>query len=214
MTLKTSLEVVMKTNYSRLVYILRKGKFIMLAIGIAIVIFNVTNTSVVSTIVSSCWIVITVLASIFNRRIWKSKRVLKFMQNNTNIYCPYIAGRWSGTLIRDGINHDFVLEIKQTYTSISCSTYSHHSNSNSWSADILFDEQKKKYLLVYLWQGKTTKSPSGKEDPTNYFYGTTMLEINDDCDKLTGSYYTDRNPTQTKGEIYLIERQENLKNVF
>lgn len=204
----------MRTNAKRLIYILEKCKFLMLVIGAIIVFFNITNMNILSSVITAFWVLLTFLCNWFNVSVWKNKRLLNIAKSDKKIYCPNIAGRWEGHLIRDGIEHDFVIEIKQTYTTVACSTYSNHSNSNSWCADILYDEQKEKYLLVYLWQGKSTRNPAGEEKPSNYFYGTTILEIDDECNRLMGNYYTDREPDQTKGEINLIRRQEKLENAF
>ncbi len=204
----------MRTNDKRLIYILGKCKFLMLGIGVIIVLFNINDMSAVSSVITAIWVLLTFLCNWFNVSIWKNKMILNTAKRNKNIYCPNIAGRWEGHLIRDGKEHDFVIEIKQTYTTVCCSTYSNHSNSNSWCADILYDEQKERYLLVYLWQGKSTRNPAGEAKPSNYFYGTTILEINDECNRLVGNYYTDREPDQTKGEINVTYRQEKLKNSF
>ena len=204
----------MRTNAKRLIYILGNCKYLMLGTGVLLVFFNITNMKTLSSVITAIWVLLTFLCNWFNTSIWKNEKIIKVTKGNKKIYCPKISGRWEGHLTRDGKEHDFVIEIKQTYTTVSCSTYSNHSNSNSWCADILYDEQKERYLLVYLWQGKSTRNPAGEEEPSNYFYGTTILEINDECNKLTGDYYTDREPDQTKGKINLIYRQEKLENAF
>ena len=76
---------------------------------------------------------------------------------NKELYCPKICGRWEGFLKRDGKDHKFVIEIKQTYTNISCITYSAHGHSKSLCAELLYDQQNDCYSLVYLWEGKISK---------------------------------------------------------
>ena len=179
-----------------------------------IIILSVTDINWASTLISVVWIFISILWWAFDNYLWKVKWINKALSLNKELYCPKISGRWEGALNRDGKDHKFVIEIKQTYTNISCTTYSTHGHSKSLCAELLYDQQNDSYSLVYLWEGKTSKSPDGQDEPSNYFKGTTILTISDDCKSLIGSYFTDRRPKQTRGTISLDNRQDVLKNAF
>lgn len=204
----------MQSNANRLRIILKNTKILLPISAILIIAFNLEDISWLSSIVSGIWFVIIIIWWLFDKYLWKMECINKGLRLSKKIYCPIITGRWKGTLTRDGKDHDFVIEIKQTYTTISCSTYSLHSFSQSLCAELLYDQQNDIYSLVFLWQGKTLVNPDGETDPTNNFNGTTILRISDDCKEMTGNYFTDRSPKQTEGTIKLSKCQETLKNAF
>lgn len=204
----------MQSNINRLRIILKKTKIILLILGALIIVLNIRDINWLSSFVSGIWIVITITWWVFDNFFWKNKWINNKLKLFKNLYCPVIGGRWKGTLTRDGQEHDFVIEIKQTYTTISCVTYSLHSYSKSLCAELLYDQQNNFYSFVYLWEGKTSKKTDGNDESSNYFNGTTILKINDDCKTMFGNYFTDRSPNQTKGTISLICRQDQLKNAF
>ena len=119
---------------------------------------------------------------------------------------PNLNGRWVGTIDRDGPDskHEFVLEVFQTLTTLSCTTYTNSGGSSSSVAMITNSEDGQQSFLVYVWlggtDGKVKKSKSG------LFYGTTSLKLsgfdeNSRC--LNGEYWTNRTPYQTKGTLKL-----------
>lgn len=194
------------------------SKFALYVFGIALLILNlilkgidVLNFNTVSLAISVITIVISFLWHMFERTWWKKPIFQKFLPDD--LKTPVIEGRWEGHLTREGQMHPFVIEIKQTYTSVSCSTYSRHSYSNCICAEILYDPNYKSYQLIYYWNGKTENT--GTTNTTSAtFYGFTVLKINTAYDELSGNYFTDRQPEQTLGKLYFNARQETLKNSF
>lgn len=204
----------MQSNMNRLRNVLKKSKILLIISGVLIVIFKIINYDDVSTFIGIFWLIIGFLWWWFDTYLWRNKYINKALKLSSNFYCPMIAGRWKGTLTRDNKKHDFFIEIKQTYTTISCEAYSNHSYSKSLCSELLYDEQNKRYSFVFLWQGKTSVNPDGTHNPSNDFNGTTILTISENCDMLQGIYFTNRSPVQTKGELIFKERQDELKYSF
>ena len=205
---------IVQSNMNRLRNVLKKTKVLLILSGVLVIVLKTLNYNSLTTVIGCFWPIIVFFWWLFDTHLWKTKYINKILKNFTVFYCPSIAGRWTGKLIRDGVSHDFVVEIKQTYTSISCEAYSKHSYSKSLCSELLYDEQNHRYSFVFLWQGKTSVNPDGTHNPTNDFNGTTILIISENCDKLQGSYFTNRSPKQTKGDIILDVRQDKLKNEF
>lgn len=204
----------MQSNMNRLRNVLKKSKVLLIFSGVLIVVLNIINYDSVSTFIGILWPIIGFLWWLFDTQLWKSKYVNRVLKLSSSFYCPNISGRWTGTLTRDNRDHEFVIEIKQTYTSISCEAYSNHGYSKSLCSELLYDEQNDRYSFVFLWQGKTSVNTDGTPNPSNYFNGTTILTISENCDKIEGSYFTNRSPKQTKGDIVLNNRQKELKYAF
>lgn len=179
-----------------------------------LVLKKTLNLDMVSTVVGIISLAFGLGLTLVNRVLWKRK-IMKFPLLE-DYWTPVLEGRWKGTLARDNMLHDFVLEIRQSFTSISCVTYSTHSSSSAYAAEILYDEQLKVYKLIYYWQAKTTAVQSNTGD-TNVFDGFTVLDIIVEAGcvtKLKGTYFTDRQPKQTKGTLNLTFEQKTLKNSF
>lgn len=177
------------------------------------------NYELISQIIGYVSVVLGFLLKQIEKRLWKGR----IMQNGfvDDFKTPVVEGRWEGVLTRNGppdsgIEHRFVIEITQSFTAVSCVTYSKHGFSESLAAEILYDEDRKRYKLIYYWQGKTTNVQPGTGD-TNRFDGFTVLNVveNSNGEKLLkGEYFTNRQPQQTKGEIMVKFVQKRLKNTF
>ena len=119
---------------------------------------------------------------------------------------PNIRGRWKGTILINGLNEsqDFFLEIHQTMTKMQVYTFSDQGKSKSESqfATITADELGKKFALNYMWQAEAAAIPE-KNLPAAIFHGFTMLNIYENPKQLSGTYFTNRLPQQTKGELKL-----------
>lgn len=205
----------MQSNANKLRTLLRQVKWIQWPLGIALIVFPKFNDyNTISTIIGIISIIFTFLWFLFDRFLWKNKTLNSNLKLSKTLYTPVIEGRWEGTLTRNGKKHKFVIEIKQSFTTISCETYSRHGYSASECAELLYDTQNDTYRLVFLWKGKTTNTEVDGADSTNYFYGTTILNINSQCNQLDGDYFTDRQPNQTRGKINLTFRQKELNNSF
>ena len=192
--------------------------YLLWGFGIALLILNNVFKSIdfdlISNLVGAISLVAGGILLLIEKVLWKTKIMnLPFLEN---YWTPIIEGRWVGYLTRDNQQHEFVIEIKQSFTSISCITYSNHSSSSAITTEILYNDQLKNYQLVYYWRGKTTTVQKGTGD-RNEFNGFTALNIqiqNNKAIKLTGDYFTDRQPKQTRGTINLKFQQKELKNSF
>lgn len=181
---------------------------------VTLVLKKALDYDVLSEIISVISIVLGGSLALVERVLWKT-RIMK-LPLLENYWTPVLEGRWKGTLVRDNVPHDFVIEIKQSFTSISCITYSKHSSSSAYAAEILYNDQLKNYKLVYYWHGGTTTVQENTGD-SNTFEGFTVLDIiieSGNVTKLTGSYFTNRQPKQTKGTLNLEFGQKELKNSF
>ena len=179
-----------------------------------LVLKKTLNFDMVSEVVGIISVAFGLSLTLVEKVLWKTK-IMKFPLWE-DYWTPVLEGRWKGTLTRDGEPHDFVIEIRQSFTAVSCVTYSTHSSSSAYAAEILYDEQLKSYKLIYYWQAKTTAVQANTGD-TNIFNGFTVLDIiveSGSVTKLKGAYFTDRQPQQTKGTLNLTFEQKPLKNSF
>lgn len=172
---------------------------------------KIIDYNVISSIVSTLSIIIAFIWREFERKWWKNMRIQKLLPERFKT--PVIGGRWKGTLIRNNKEHPFILEITQTFTSISCSTYSQHSHSKSIFAEILYDSCRNTYQLLYYWNGSTENTGDITMESVN-FNGVTILDVNIFRNELSGSYFTNRQPKQTHGKLYFSSRQNECKNSF
>lgn len=178
---------------------------------------NTTNSAVefdvFSNIISIISFFLPILWQVFDKWLWKIEKI-NHMLLLTKYSTPIIEGRWKGKLYRGTEVRDFVIEIRQTFTQVYCKTFSPTSFSRSKIADFLFNtEQDCIEYLFFLWEGKTTNTNDGSES-TNLFYGTTLLQINEELRQLNGEYFTNRQPAQTKGTINLSFVSKKLYNSF
>lgn len=174
----------------------------------------VIEYSTIPTIINVLSFILVSLIKQFDKKLWKYKYINKYLPEK--FWTPIIEGRWEGTLNRNREDHKFVIEIVQSFTSVSCRAYSRHSSSASIISEMIYNEQLKTYQLVFYWKGQTSNTQEGTGD-TNRFDGFTVLDIvlsDKEAVKLVGSYFTDRQPHQTKGKIDLHFRQKELKNSF
>ena len=194
-------------------------KIALWGIGLILLVVNtVLKKTIDFNIVSMLIGVFTIIFNLFliflDRVLWRTK-IMRFPLLE-NYWTPIIEGRWKGILIRDGEPHDFVIEITQSFTSVSCITYSKHSSSSGIATEILYNKQLKKYQLIYYWRGKT-KNVQPNTGDTNTFDGFTVLDIQIKSGKalsMTGEYFTNRQPNQTRGTIDIKFEQKELKKNF
>lgn len=141
---------------------------------------------------------------------WKPLRLWGWLSN-----VPDLAGRWEGTVCRhkNDTPHSFVIEISQTFNSISYRSFSSHSRGESITASIFSDETGQVFQIVSTWRCTTRK----REDPTSEdtFHGTSIWNISFESGKkvIEDSYFTGREP-QTKGVLYLEWKSRQLRNRF
>lgn len=172
------------------------------------------NLDLVSKIIGITSIIVGICLFVIEKNLWKTE-IMNFPLFE-NYWTPVLEGRWEGKFTRDKIDHPFVIEIKQSFNSISCITYSKNSSSTAYAAELLFNEQANTYQLIYYWQAKTKNSQQGTGD-TNIFNGFTVLDViieSKTVTRLEGLYFTDRQPNQTRGTLCFSKRQKVLKNSF
>ncbi|HMK25734.1 MAG TPA: hypothetical protein VK483_06860 [Chitinophagaceae bacterium] len=130
---------------------------------------------------------------------------------------PDLRGRWEGILENaDGsAPQKFVIEIKQTLTSIRVHSFSSIANSKSILTEIASDGHEEHFMIGYLWQGEIGSSLKEMHQG-EVFQGYTMLNLdeNETPRSLQGSYFTNRKGMQTRGGIQLKWVSYNLKKKF
>lgn len=203
-------------NYWKLKLVLNNLiKIILWVFGIFVFILNLLSIwfdfSTISTLISMLSVLIVLIWTWFEKKGWKKAYINSHLPED--FWTPVIEGRWEGILTRDGMEHKFVVEIKQTFTSISCRTFSRHSHSSSIAAEILYNDNPSSHQFIYYWIGRT-QNTGNKTSSTNSFNGFTILDINVSKNELVGTYFTDRQPKQTQGKLKLSFTQKELNNSF
>lgn len=198
-------------------------KILLWGFGLGLLLFSFLLRGLSFNIVSGAIGIVLFLfglaVKVFENHLWKKVFFQKSFYNNIFLkeyWTPVLEGRWKGTLIRDGSSHGFILEITQSYSFISCITYSKNSSSSAKAAEILFDEHNNIYKLVYYWEGKT-RTVQKEEGAFSMFEGFTVLNIITEAEKvkkLEGEYFTNRQPKQTRGTLELNYEQLELKQSF
>ena len=117
-----------------------------------------------------------------------------------------MRGRWEGVLENaDGSQpQKFVIEVKQTLTSIRVHSFSAIANSKSILTEIASDGHEEHFMIGYLWQGEIGSSLKEMHQG-EVFQGYTMLNLDEHetPKSLQGSYFTNRKGMQTRGVIKL-----------
>lgn len=129
---------------------------------------------------------------------------------------PDLRGRWEGSIDRKDERgpHKFVLEIRQTYTTLRCDTYSSRSSSHSLTGTILSDPQEEQFTLVYNWIVDAGKLDHEDCEP-GLFPGTSILSFTGGKKQvLKGRYFTDRPKQQTRGDLKLTRTGYTLYSSF
>jgi len=147
--------------------------------------------------------------------LWHTK-FFQSIRKSLNIP-PDLRGRWEGTLENaDGSQpQKFVIEVKQTLTSIRVHSFSSIANSKSILTEIASDSHEEHFMVGYLWQGEISTSMKDMHQG-EIFHGYTMLHLNEhELPRiLEGSYFTNRKGMQTRGGMQLIWVDHNLKKRF
>lgn len=136
--------------------------------------------------------------------MWHTK-LFQSIRKSLNIP-PDLRGRWEGVLENaDGSQpQKFVIEVKQTLTSIRVHSFSAIANSKSILTEIASDNHEERFMIGYLWQGEIGSSLKEMHQG-EVFQGYTMLNLDEHESPRTlqGSYFTNRKGMQTRGIIKL-----------
>jgi hypothetical protein len=128
---------------------------------------------------------------------------------------PDLRGRWEGIVCRhkDDIPHPFVIEISQTYGSLTYRTFSTHSKGESITSAIFADETGQVFKVISTWRVTTRKINDRTEEDT--FYGTSIWNISLDGERklIEDDYFTGREPP-TKGTLKMDWKAHKLSNKF
>lgn len=158
---------------------------------------------------------VSVLWILLDHYLWHT-RLFQSTRKSLNIP-PDMRGRWEGTLENaDGSPvQKFVIEIKQTLTTLRVHSYSTIGHSASILTEIASDAHEENFTLCYLWQGETHTDMKDMHQGER-FQGYTMLNLleQETPRMLKGSYFTSRKGMQTRGGIQLTWVSGELKKKF
>jgi hypothetical protein len=175
--------------------------------SIVLVIFHIAKTLSLGEILLHYGYIIapiTILWVLTDRYFWHTK-VLQSIRKSLNIP-PDLRGRWEGVLENaDGSEpQKFAIEVTQTLTTLCVHSFSSIGRSDSILCEIASSHNEDKFTLCYLWQGQIN-TPIKHISDSEHFDGYTMLHLDEHQvpKTLTGSYFTNRKPSQTHGGIEL-----------
>lgn len=166
---------------------------------------SITKTGTILTLIGVFW-------AFFNKTGWK----VGFLRlGGWLCSTPDLNGRWEGTVCRtrEDMPHPFVIEVIQTYSTITYKTFSSQSRGESMSATIHTDESEEVFTLYSIWRTSTKR----RDDPNaeDEFTGASVwnIRIGQDEKIIEYNYFTGREP-QTKGDVKVKWISHRLRNGF
>ncbi len=128
---------------------------------------------------------------------------------------PDLRGRWEGTVQRNTEDkpHPIVVEISQTFTSISYKSFSRNSEGESLVANIYANETGESYKVFATWSTKTRQIADRTKVDVFSGHSTWTVSIAGDKKIIGDRYFTDREP-QTKGVLELEWKSKSILNRF
>lgn len=162
-------------------------------VAVSSIVQSATKSGITLTVVGLFW-------DFFERQGW---RWPVFRLGGWLCAHPDLEGRWEGNVcrFRGDTPHPFVLEVHQTFTTLSFRTYSTHSRGHSTLASMMVREDGT-FFVAALWQTTTRR----RDDPAaeDTFDGASFWELSIDGNdkKIHNIYFTRREPS-TKGEVEL-----------
>ena len=197
------------------VIIVAVGIFSLLIFSLVLVLFNIVNVkSVLNLLIDYAYIIAptSLLWVLVDKYLWHT-RLFQSMNKLVNIP-PDIRGRWEGTLENETSSETqkFVVEVKQTLTSLYVFSYSNIAHSVSILPEIAISENEDTFTLCYLWEGKMNTSMK-EIHHVEHFHGYTILSLNEyeNPKVLSGFYFTNRASSQTRGGIQLTWVSADIK---
>jgi hypothetical protein len=158
---------------------------------------------------------ISILWVLLDRFLWHT-RLFQSIRQSLNIP-PDLRGRWEGRLENaDGSStQKFVIEVKQTLTTLKVHSYSTLGHSVSVLCEIASDGHEENFTLCYLWEGQAHTDMKDMHQAER-FQGYTMLNLveHEKPRQLKGSYFTNRKGAQTRGGIELMFMSASLLRKF
>jgi hypothetical protein len=197
------------------VIIVAVGIFSLLIFSLALFLFSIVDAkSIGSLLVDYAYIIAptSLLWILIDRYLWHT-RLFQLMSKSVNIP-PDLRGRWEGTLENEMSSgtQKFVIEVKQTLTSLNVFSYSSIASSISILPEIAISENEDNFILCYFWEGKMNSSIKVIHH-VEHFHGYTILNLNEyeEPKTLTGFYFSNRVASQTRGGIQLKWVSADLK---
>jgi hypothetical protein len=191
------------------------GILSLITFSLVLIIFHIAKTESLGEILLHYGFIIapvSVLWVLTDRYLWHTK-LFQSIRKSFNIP-PNLRGRWEGTLENaDGSEvQKFVIEIIQTLTTLCVHSFSSIGHSESILCEIASSHNEDKFTLCYLWQGQINTSIKDIHQ-REQFDGYTMLELHEHefPKTLTGSYFTNRKSSQTRGGIELKWVSNSMK---
>jgi hypothetical protein len=150
------------------------------------------KTGVLLTLIGSYW-------TFFNKIGWKNRFFSLWGWLSS---APDLNGRWEGTICRNRNDepHPFVIEISQTYSSLTYRTFSLHSRGESIVAQLFVNEEGTVFSLAATWRTTTRRvdDPSAEDS----FEGASIWHLSlDSYTKIIEDHYYTRREPQTKGVV-------------
>ncbi|MBE6949398.1 MAG: hypothetical protein E7456_06085 [Ruminococcaceae bacterium] len=179
-----------------------------------LVILNKSITAkTMMTLFTSSATVTLFLWLLWDKLLWK----IRFIKRLDPV--PNFSGRWEGYYQRFGSESDhkqhlYVLEIRQTYSSIQCSTYQDNGSKSAGVIAELCTLSNEDEGLIFYWQGISTDAEKDEDLPKEY-RGVTVLTYSpptiDGKAKFEGTYFTNR---KTNGKVDVDFFSKNLQGRF
>jgi hypothetical protein len=158
-----------------------------------VVLQSILKTGVVLSIIGFFW-------TYFEKHGWRYSW-LRLWGWLTDI--PVLHGRWEGTVCRDGeseIEHPFVLEVSQTFSTLKFRTFGEKASGESLSASIIAkDDLHSMWEVNSVWRTEARKL----SDKNNYehFTGCSTWRMSFDAQsktyQITDRYFTSRKTSGT-----------------
>jgi hypothetical protein len=135
---------------------------------------------------------------------------------------PNISGKYEGYIrYKNPINGyegelECIINIRQTSSNVVVSSFfknldgTNSTQSKSKIANIIKDEDNI-YQLIFTYDNSGT--PGSEKFPPHYGTNVLKLIVKNNEKILSGYYYTNRNP-QTKGEMYIKHKENNIYDEF
>jgi hypothetical protein len=191
------------------------GIFSILIFSLILIIFHTANINTLGDLLLNYGYIIAptgLLWVLSDKYLWHTN-IFRTVRKVLNIP-PDLRGRWEGTLENaDGSDpQKFVIEVKQTLTSLHVHSFSSIAYSASILSEIASSYNEENFMLCYLWHGQLNVSIKDTHQ-AEQFYGYTMLNLHEhEYPKiLKGSYFTNRISSQTRGGIHLTWISHKLK---
>ena len=189
--------------------------FSLLIFALTLALFSIVDTkSIGSLLINYAYIIAptSLLWILIDKYLWHT-RLFQLMSKSFNIP-PDLRGRWEGTLENefDNNSQNFVIEVKQTLTSLNVYSYSSIANSISILPEIAISENEDNFILCYFWEGMTNSSIKVIHQ-VEHLHGYTILNLNEyeKPKTLTGFYFSNRVSSQTRGGIEVRWISPDLK---